>query len=230
MASSTMGLAGHGMLLAPACPCRVTRVDELLVIGRGYRGPLITEVVVKLGSMPATTAPTSSDGVTFAMGAGGPQLRAESGNLEEVVLRIDVGLGPGEWSVLAPGFWFDLPRGFVLFSPDPQTPGDLPELHHGMNLEAMIVFARAGRAAGDLVLTAPGGEELAITALETPYGDVRVFAYEYDRGDAHWIQHRYVLPYADDKSIVMTAQAPSAVWADVEAAADQVACSFEPTG
>ena len=200
------------------------------MIGRGYRGPLITEVVVKLGSTPATAEPKSSDGVTFAMGPGGPQLRVESGNLEEVVLRIDVGLGPADWSVLAQGFWFDLPRGIVLFSPDPQTPGDLPELHHSLNPEAMIVFARAGRAAGDLVLTAPGGKPLASTALETPYGAVRVFAYEYDHGDAHWVQHRYVLPYADDKSIVMTAQAPSAMWADVKAAADQVACSFEPTG
>ncbi len=230
MTTSTMGLAGHGMLLAPVCPCRVARIHEILVIGRGYQGPLITELVVALGSQPASEAPTSSDGVTYTLGAGAPELHVESANLDELVLRVDVGLGPAEWSVLAPGFWFELPRGVVLYSPDPDTPGDLPELHHGMNTEAMIQFARIGRDAGELVLTAPGGKPLASATLDTPYGPVRVFAYEYEHAGAHWTQHKYVLPYAANRTIVMTAQAPGALWGDMKAAAEHVARTFEVIG
>lgn len=87
-------------------------------------------------------------------------MRVESSNLDEVVLQIDVGIGPGEWTVMAPGFWFDLPRSVVVYSPDPSTPGDLPELHHGMNLEAMIMFSRAGASAHEIVPTGPGGKPL----------------------------------------------------------------------
>ncbi|MDX2089115.1 MAG: hypothetical protein SFX73_14755 [Kofleriaceae bacterium] len=229
MESPSMDLVGHGMLLAPECPCRAVLLGDLLVIGRGYRGPLISEVVVKRGAMPATAEPTSTDGINFSLGPDGPELLAESGNLDELVEHIDVGLGPAEWSVLAPGFSFDLPHGVVLFSPDPDEPGDLPELHHAMNFEAMIKFMRFKRAAGDIVVTGRDGKPLPSVTLETPYGAVREFIDEYEHGGAQWIQHRYVLPYADDRSIIMLAQAPVALWAELQAAAEVVACSFEPT-
>jgi hypothetical protein len=240
MATSTIGIAGHGMLLAPSCPCRVVRIEQMLVIGRGYRGNLITEVIVQLGPSPATEAPHPSgadvssigpNARAFSLGPGGPTLildATDGAPLEDLIVRVDVGLGAAEWSVLAPGFWFDLPPGVILYSPDPQTPGDLPELHYGMNPEAMIGFMRAGRSAEEIVINGPGGTPLASSQLETPFGAVRAFEYKYEHEGAPWVQHKYVLPYAAGKSIVMLAQAPRSLWPELKAAADLIARSFEP--
>jgi hypothetical protein len=55
---ATMGIAGHGMLIAPVCPCRVARVLDLLVIDRRASGPLTGGAAFKPGTAPATRAPT----------------------------------------------------------------------------------------------------------------------------------------------------------------------------
>lgn len=221
-----MGLAGHGMLIAPVLPCRVARLEDLLVIGRGYQGPLLTELIIRGGKAPASEPPAEVEPDTYALGPDGPTLTLDGVALADMVLQIDVGVGSGEWDVLAAGFWFSLPKAMALYSPEEE--GELPELHHPMNLQAFIGFARVGRDASELVIGAPGGGALPVALLETPYGNVRTFAYEYTHDGAAWVQQKLALPYGEGRTILMSAQAPQPLWADVYAAAVHVARSFSP--
>ncbi len=158
------------MLIAPACPCRVVRIEDLLVIGRGYRGPLITECVIKAGKSPATEPPTEARDGTLTFGPDGPTLKLDGVKLEEILLSLDAGPAPEDWDVLAPGFWFSLPRAMALYSPDPDEPGSLPELHHTRNTDALVVFARIARDAHEIVVTGPDGASLARSQLAVEGG------------------------------------------------------------
>lgn len=216
------------MLIAPVLPCRVARLEDLLVIGRGYQGPLLTELIVRGGQALASEAPVEIEPDTFALGPRGPTLTLDGVTLADMVQQIDVGIGEGGWDVLAAGFWFSLPKAMALYSPSPEVEGDLPELHHPMNLEAFLNFTRVGRDAAELVIGAPGGGSLPMTLLETERGPVRSFAYEYLHEGAPWVQHKLALPYGPGRTILLGAQAPQALWADIHAAAVDVARSFAP--
>lgn len=93
-----MGLAGHGMLIAPVLPCRVARLEDLLVIGRGYQGPLLTELIIRGGKAPASEPPAEVEPDTYALGPDGPTLTLDGVALADMVLQIDVGVGSGEWT------------------------------------------------------------------------------------------------------------------------------------
>jgi len=178
---TTMGIAGHGMILAPACPCRVVPIEELLIIGRGNTGTLLTEAVIKIGTAPATEPPKRiadrvhvepdrpSDHV-YALGPSGPTITFEGvgPKLTEMFAQIDAGLalGPDSWTVLAPGFMFAIPTpGFVVCSPDPDVEGDLPSLMLAMKTSAQITFARSSRRV-DMIEVMSGATALPSEEVE----------------------------------------------------------------
>jgi hypothetical protein len=221
---ATMGIAGHGMLIAPACPCRVARVLDLLVIDRRTSGPLTGGVAIKLGTAPATKAPTPQGPDAYAMGPDGPTIALQGVALGDALLQVDVGLGEAPWMVLLPGFMFAIPKGMVLYSPDEQ--GGMPELHHGLQPGALVQLAPVGRPAHTVAVRGPDGSMLKAEEMELGEVVIRRFGHDYEHDGKPWRQHQYAVPLDDAHAIVLTAQAPVRIWDDVERAALEVAASL----
>ncbi|HUJ57025.1 MAG TPA: hypothetical protein VLX92_00960 [Kofleriaceae bacterium] len=223
---ATMGIAGHGMLIAPACPCRVARVLDLLVIDRRASGPLTGGVAIKLGTAPATRAPARQGPDAYTLGPDGPTIALQGVALDDALLQVDVGLGESPWMVLVPGVSFGIPKGMMLYSPDEQ--GGMPELHHGLQPGALVQLAPVGRPANTIAVRAPDGSMLQSEEIELGETVIRFFGHDYEHDGNPWRQHQYAVPLDDAHAIVLTAQAPVSIWDDVERAALEVAASLVP--
>src|SRR5688500_3545334 len=97
----TFGLAGHGLLIAPRCPCRAMVTPEgHLVIAHGEQE--IARVLP--GDAPADGELRWLDATYARFGADGPSLVLDGATFDEVFVRIDVGTGALPWTALGRGF------------------------------------------------------------------------------------------------------------------------------
>jgi hypothetical protein len=227
--TTTMAIAGHGLLLAPACPCRVATLRDTLIFGRGFDGPLISEALVSPNTRPAIEPPTlvgplnqRTGPSVYGTGPNCPTITIEQpgASIDELFVEAVVGCGEAPWNVLVSGFWFELPN-LVLYSPATAT--DLPELHLPTHVGAMISFGRVDMNVDAIAARWNVGQTLDLC------GQVfHCWQYEYSHEGEPWLQRKIALPFAADRSIVLSAQAPTPVWPQLAAAAELIAGSFEP--
>ena len=228
-----MGVAGHGMLLAPSCPCRIAHLENgSLLVGLGRLGADGTAIVAP-GTSPATSAPAPVAGEprVLVCGEGGPRIALDARgvvSLDAVFVRIDVGLGPSPWMLMGPGFMCDHPAGFTVFSAAGEDADPCFEIHPGTpgDPDEMIRFQIVGSPASALQIKGPGGSALVEGESPGETEPVRTWQLSYEHKGEPWVQRQYALPLSPDASVVMSAQAPRRSWAPMEVAADAVAATF----
>jgi hypothetical protein len=160
---------------------------------------------------------------------------ATGGSVPSVIARIDGGISPGPWTVVAPGFMIDLPVGFVVIAGSATDP--MPELHlrpdhlRGTRTieDAFIGFERRDVDAFDANVTGP--HEIDHYVLELASGArVRVWDYSYTVEGVGWFKRHYALAPRPGVTLMMAAQAPDAEIPRMMAAADAIAASFSAFG
>jgi len=230
-----VGVGGHGMLLAPSCPCRIAHLDNgTLLFGLGSVGADGTAIVAP-GTSPATSAPAPVAGEprVFVCGEDGPRIALDAGgivSLDEVFLQVDVGLGESPWVLLGPGFMLEHPARFTVFSAAADDADPLFELHPGTPLDPdeLIRLQFVGKPASAVQIRAPGGNALVEGESPGEREPVRTWQLSYEREGEEWVQRQYALPMSPEMAVVMSAQAPRRSWAAMESAAELIAATFGP--
>ena len=229
-----VGIAGHGLLLSPHCPCRVAHLENgtLLVqpIVGAAAGKLPPVAAVGVGSHGDTTQPTRVEDApmpTWSYGKGAPRISLGNGatSIEQVFARVDVVPGDSPWTLLGPGFWIEFPARFTL---DSARAGEGPFFQltqEGDVTDAIITFAARPVPAPALKFSGPNNVE---GTLETEAGSIRMCTHSYEHDGVSWRARYYALPLAVDATLVMTAQAPRATIDHMFASADRMAASFAP--
>jgi hypothetical protein len=220
---STYGLGGHGLLLSPAPHTRAVVAGEELVLVHGFE-----EVArIKPGMQPATKAPTR-DGRTLVFGDTGPVLRlAEHVELDDVLLRIDTGLGPGSWVAIARGFLCELSPNVLLIGAQPGDEDPYFELHLVGGREELIAFQpRAVGAHHIRIAPGPGQTVVGQGEIEGGAGVIAYTELGYNLEGTTWRQLTFAVPIAARATVVVTAQAMESHRAKLFAAALRTATSL----
>lgn len=229
----TVGIAGHGMLISPFCPCRVahqangvllvatlTRIDET-------RAAFTAVAALKAGTAPATGQPERVDDATWRIGADGPTIHLVGDgprDLASAFARIDTGLGEAPWQLLAPGCWLGFPPGFTMTSTLDENPFfELQLVVAGRSIPDAIIQLQARPIAAAAVQLRG---QFAVE--ESTLGDIRVWTYGYDVDGVPWRKRHYALPLSEGESILMAAQAPAEHADAMFVGADAVATEFGP--
>ena len=232
----TVGIAGHGLLISPYCPCRVVHqhngvllVATLLRVDDA-RAAFSLIGSIKPGSAPATHDAERIDETTWRFGAGGPEIKLPVGgprDLAAAFAQIDAGLGEAPWQLLAPGCWLGFPPGFTMTSPLDDEPFFELHLNDGPRSipDAIIQFQARAIAAGEVQLRGTFAVEESILD-----DDIRVWTYGYDVDGVPWRKRHYALPLAADQTILMSAQAPAEHADAMFTGADACAIEFGPLG
>jgi hypothetical protein len=239
---SKVGIGGHGFLLAPICPCRISHqaTGSLLIAGLvpvdERRAIWLARAAVMPGRNPATGEPrplAAGELPTWVFGDGGPEIsvlpRSGANALSDAFLQIDTGLGASPWQLLAPGCFLGFPPGFTLTtSLDDRDP--FPELALHADTEAVsdaiIAFEARPVPAGSVQMRGNFAVEELVT--ESAAGEVRTWEYGYDHEGTQWRKRHYALPITPDHTLMMSAQAPVAHYEAMVFGADVVVAGFAP--
>jgi hypothetical protein len=230
MGVSTFGMGGHGLLVAPACPCRVLLTGGDLVFAHGPH-----EVArIQPGTRAATKPLTWHGSGRGQFGSDGPTVLVTDGKrYEDVFLQIDVGLPDSPWCALGPGMIMDMPEGVVLLSSAPGDDDPMFELHLHGGKQEFIRFMPA-RAPADVIRLNPAPNQDVIASdhldVEDDDGSLRQlryadFAYDHE-GDA-WLQRAIVVPWGPG-SLIVSAQARVPRSDELFRAARHVAATIAP--
>jgi len=234
MASATFGLGGHGLLIAPVCPCRaMVTVDNDLVIAHDER----EMARITLGERSASADPTWHTPQRGQFGDGGPTIALADGvAFEDVCLMINAGIGESPWVALGPGLVHDLPPGVILLAAAPDDEDPMYELHleGGFN-EFIRLVLRDESAATVQVRVAPDQQLLAKDVFKVQEGggglrDVPYTEVSYEHEGAGWKQLMIVAPLRENTAIVVSAQARVEHSDALFKAAVQVAATLGPLG
>jgi transcription antitermination factor NusA-like protein len=229
-----VGIAGHGLLLSPHCPCRVAHLENgtLLVqpiaVDRSRALPPVAAVALGARSAHAEASRVDDHRMpTWRYGADGPtiSLGNQAERLDEVLAQVDVVPGESPWHLLGPGFWIAFPPSFTLHSAPADRGLRFQLVQKGDEPNALIAFDSHPIRAEALRF---GGDGLVDGALQIDGGSVRTATRTYEHAGKRWQARYYALPLADDETVVMSAQAPIAQSERMFAAADAMAESFAP--
>lgn len=210
--TSTFGIAGHGLLLSPICPCRVLHLeDNRLFASRDGAG--------------VTLLPTSK-GVSFSFAG-------RATRIEDLFLRVDRVEGQVPWMLLGPGFWIGFPSGFAVFgsAPDEKELFELHLLASGQELEPGAFIGLqllAGSASGLRIDLQPGFRETARGTVDSEGGPVKWSEVAYRHAGEAWLRRYYALPVGDDETLLFNAGAREPVAPRLFAGADESAQRFAP--
>ena len=235
MSRATFGLGGHGLLIAPVCPCNATvTADNELVISHGQR-----EVArFTPGAHAASADPTWASPSRGQFGEGGPTLvLADQVAIDDVTLLINAGIGESPWVALGPGIVHDLPPGVTLVGPGPDDDSAaIYELHlDGGHDELIRLTPQDEAAAAVRIQIAPYQEVLVRDTFNVQEGDgaVRAINYTevaYEHEGIAWKQLMIVAPLRATTSMVVTAQARMENTDTLFKIAVQVAATMGPLG
>jgi len=233
MSRVTFGCAGHGLLLAPVSPCRllVTDDDELVVAHGADEVARITP-----GDAPASAAATWLDGTRARFGEGGPVLElVAAGTFDDVLERVDVGVGEGPWTALGPGFATDLPAGVVLMSASPGDEDLMFELHALGGRDELIAFEPCPIPADRVNIRPAPYQELVDQGtfdVHSPEGvrQLRIIEFAYEADAREWRQIVIPVPLDEQRTMLVKAQATAPRVPALFAAAQRVAATLGPLG
>ena len=198
----TYGIGGHGLLLSMSPTMRVmaTEDGELLLLRDKHEVGRITP-----NDNPATGEATWLAPGMARFGDGGPILELVDGvELEAVFLQIDTGLAHAEWHAITMGMMLQLPVGVVLL---PAQPGDRDpffELHAVGGRDEFISFLPAGVSVDEVVIN-PAPYQRLVNQGKLGHVSFTECAYEHD--GKQWRQIFYAVPLAEQKTVVVRAQA-----------------------
>lgn len=222
-----LGVAGHGVMLAPFSPCVLAREpsDSLWI---STTDGLVTIIP---GAGPADKAPASLD-VREVSYPSGPLLRADKGGTLAKVLAQVTPFQIGPWTLLAPRMLLELPLGLAVFSGDASNP--MPELHlrkaemtdASTVRNAFITFELRAVELAEVKLR--GLFDVTETAMQIEHGPVRVFSYSYEHEGLTWQKRHYALAETPGVTMMMGAQAPESDAERMFAIADELIASYSP--
>jgi hypothetical protein len=222
-----LGVAGHGVMLAPLSPCVLAREPSNSLWISTTDG-LVTIVP---GAGPADKPPASLD-VRELSFPNGPLLRAEKGGTLAKVLAQVTPFQTGPWTLLAPRMLLELPVGLAVFSGDADNP--MPELHlrkADLNdastiRNAFITFELRAVELAEVKLR--GMFDVTERAMQIEHGPVRVFEYSYEHDGLTWRKRHYALAEVPGVTMMMGAQAPDSDADRMFALADELIVSYSP--
>jgi hypothetical protein len=239
--ASTICVGGHGLLLAPICPCRVAHLGNGALLVGHVRNVVGPAAIVRPGSEAAVGEPTfdTLDGAAvFRYGRKGPLISTGPGSapLDSFFAHVGAGLGDAPWNLLcAGGFWVELPQGFTLLASAPQDDDPLPELHligeqSRLVPDSFVSFQLRPAAPETVQVRKPPGVEIVDEGwLPVELGPVvRWTEVAYTHEGEQWRRRYYVLPLASDASVVMNAGSRLRDFAMMRSGADRIARSFCP--
>jgi hypothetical protein len=240
--ATTVGIGGHGFMLAPVCPCHVAHLENGSLVVQGVPGVEGVATIV-LGSEPAragapSTEPSGDGAQVSRYGPDGPQivLRGKNAALDRFFVRVDTGCGEASWMLLARSRWIDFPPGFALAARSP----DDEQLHlfelfllgreGQVETDAFISFQPHGEPVEETVINVPSGwEHRATGVLENEDGAVRWQEFAYPWQGRPFRKRYFVLPDKNG-SVIMSASAPEHLADRLFAGADNVASSYALVG
>jgi hypothetical protein len=222
-----LGVAGHGVMLAPYSPCVLAREP-----GDGlWISTTDGHVTIVPGAGPADKPPASLD-VRELSFPNGPLLRADKGGSLAKVLAQVTPFQTGPWTLLAPRMFLELPVGLAVFSGDADNP--MPELHlrhadlsdASTIRNAFITFELRAVELADVKLR--GMFDVTETTMQIEHGPVRVFSYSYEHEGVAWQKRHYAVAEVPGVTMMMSAQAPDADAERMFALADELIASYSP--
>jgi hypothetical protein len=241
---NTVFIGGHGLVLAPICPCYVSHLDNGSLCFADARNAAGPGAVVVPGTVPAIagepTVETKAGLMRFRYGHNGPVIcpRRPDESLHSSFAYVEGGWGEAPWSVWCQGgFSVDLPRGFALWASAQRADHLLlPELHlvRGRSFrpldDTFATFHLRPVAPETLEIGAPAGVEIVNDVrYPTELGPVvRLTEIEYEHEGEVWRRGYYVLPLASDDSVVLNAGARLRDVPKMRDGANEIARSFSP--